>query len=128
VPNSPATPTGSTQAFLSSLVTIERSGGRADEVLQHHQRRGLSLRSASTTFAVGAFVGGAEPLVVGQDDQQAGLPEPAFVKRLGHLPGGDVRGCIAWAKMASGCFSAISLRDGNVSGSATAIATHGCDH
>ena len=47
VPNSPATPTGSTQAFLSSLVTIERSGGVLMKSCNITTSR-VSLRSAST--------------------------------------------------------------------------------
>ena len=47
VPNSPATPTGSTQALLSLLVTIDRSGGVLMKSCSITTLR-VSLRNAST--------------------------------------------------------------------------------
>jgi len=62
-------------------------GRRADKILQHHDiSRVLAQRVRQ--LVVGGFVGGAKPLLVGQYHQQK-VFRARFVKRLGHLSGGD---------------------------------------
>ena len=68
-------------------------GRRADEIL-HHQDISRVLAQRVHQFAVSGFVGGAKPLVIGQDHQQK-IFGARFVKRLGHLSSGDARRRIA---------------------------------
>ena len=68
-------------------------GRCVDEVLQHHDIAGVFAQGVDQG-AIGGLVGGAESLVVGQDDQEK-IFGARFVESLGHLSCGDVRWCIA---------------------------------